>query len=478
MFSKQAIHQDVEDASAARSKRVSQSEKLAALIEEYAAEISRLKAENERLRAAVESEQAVRGDLSLFMDQFLTIQRASNLITQHLSYPKIARALLDLCRRIIPDANGDLYLFQHDGWSAALNAPEFPYYPLVEHMHAEGIVDWLWENDNTIVVPVDDFAFPVINPPNEGCFICAPLVSNGHRLGILLIYSRQDQKDFSLEKLELLNLLVKQSSVAIQYTRLYKQLEQTHQELKNSQKNLVQAIRMATVGEISGGIAHEINNPLQIILGKIQISLMKDPNNETLRMVETQAMRIAAIVRGLMTLARQKDVQSRQYVPVASVLEQTLELVRGQIEKRGVKVGIKVEPNLPLVHVNTVQLQQVILHFLLNAKRQLVHGGQLTVHVGMQKPGWVSIEIKDTGVPIEAEVLQGALEPFTGTGNQSCSENHLGLTVSVQMIREMGGEVEMESASGKGNRIVIYLPPYNAEEPSNGNGGLLETAAG
>ncbi len=478
MFSKQAIHQDVERKKARQREPIPQPDKLATLVENYAAEISRLRVENERLKAAVASEQAVKGNLSLFMNQFLTIQRASNLITQHLSYEKIAHAFLELCHRIIPDARGDLYLFQNDRWEAALDSAEFPFLLLVEHMHAEGIVDWLWENENTIVVPVADFVFPEAQPLTEGCFICAPLVSNAHRLGMVLLHSQKDQKDFSLETLELLNLLAKQSSVAIQYTRLYKELEQAHQELKNSQKNLVQAIRLATVGEISGGIAHEINNPLQIILGRIQISLMKDPNNKTLRMVETQAMRIATIVRGLMTLARQKDVQSRQFVPVASVLEQTLQLVQGQIEKRGVKVQVSVEPNLPLVHVNTVQMQQVVLHFLLNAKRQLVHGGNLTVHAGMEKPDWVCIEIKDTGVPIEPEVIASALEPFSGTSNQSCSENHLGLTVSVQMVREMGGEVHMESASGKGNRVVIYLPPYKAEEQSHGNGGLLKTAAG
>jgi two-component system NtrC family sensor kinase len=243
---------------------------------------------------------------------------------------------------------------------------------------------------------------------------------------------------------------------------LYKKLEKTHEALKNSQTRLMQTIKLATVGELAGGIAHEINNPLQIILGNVQMALMGLKPEESLKVVETQAMRIANIVRGLLSMARQNTKSQNEYLEINSLITATLGMVRGQIEKRGIELRLNLAEKLPLVHGSSIYFQQILLNFILHSKKQIGQNGIISICSKMVDEDLIEIELTDSGVRMPEEYVRKIFDPFGDIDNSS--EMNLGLTVSVQMIQDIGGTVQIDSPKGEGNRIVIKIPKYTQKE--------------
>jgi signal transduction histidine kinase len=283
------------------------------------------------------------------------------------------------------------------------------------------------------------------------------MILNNRGMGIYLFYSKKEQANFSLRDLELLNILTQQAAIAIQYTNIYKKVEKTHEALKKSQHQLMRTLKLATVGELAGGIAHEINNPLQIIMGNIQVARMGHKVEESLKVVEAQAMRIANIVRGLLNMARQNNVDSNsEYVEVNSLIMNTLNLVRGQIEKRNIEINMNLGKKLPVLKCSSVYFQQVLLNFILHSKKQIGQDGTLDISSRIDENDWIHIEINDSGAPLPPEYVKKVMDPFSDLENTA--ELNLGLTVSVQMIRDLGGVVKIESTKDSGNKIILKIP--------------------
>jgi len=243
---------------------------------------------------------------------------------------------------------------------------------------------------------------------------------------------------------------------------LFKKLERTHEALKNSQARLMQTIKLATVGELAGGIAHEINNPLQIILGNVQMALMGYKTENNLKIVEAQAIRIANIVRGLLSMAKQNSISKSEYIEINSLIVNTLNLVRGQIEKRGIKLNLELADKLPLVKGSSIYFQQIFLNFILHAKKQIDQNGTIFIRSYQGENSNIFVEIRDTGIPMPSEYIEKILDPFKEMSNST--EMNLGMSVSVQMVRDIGGEISIDSAENKGNNITIQIPKVNKDE--------------
>ena len=458
MFSSQNNHQDVDMASHQLYLTDLKEGDIDAIMERYVALINRMKSEIQYLKTQLAYHKKLHGELSDSLDEFLTIQKASEIITRHLDYSKIARALLDLCRRVFPFQQGNVLLHLSGKWEAVLKDAGVPFEKLLDVLVEEGIVDWIWENHQTIVIPGQDFflekdvKFPVEN------LVISPLAVNENRMGLLILNTNRNQSEFSQRDLDLINLLGVQAAIAIQYTRLYKDLEKTHQELKNSQAHLIQAIKLATVGELAGGIAHEINNPLQIILGKIQVARMGHTSPDVFKVVEMQALRIATIIRGLLMLAKENTSQASDFIEINPLIMNTLKLVQGQIEKRGITIQTKLAKNLPVVTANSVYFQQILLNFFLTAKKQMSKGGTLFIETRLVDDKWIEIRLEDTGEPLDSQTIANALQPFSQMGLPGNMQTNLGIMVSVQMIRDIGGDVEIKPRQPQGNIIQIRIP--------------------
>ncbi len=432
------------------------------LIENHLAIINKLQNDLNKLREELTYHKKIHGEITDSLDEFFTIQRLSSIITEKLEYEQIVKNLDEIAQKVVPHLKSAVFLLENEQITSVVNQSSKDFDLIIKNMREEGILDWLWEQGHPIVIPVQDFLVANQLKVNSGNMVIAPMILNQKGVGVYILHTEKDQSQFSFRDLELLNILTQQAAIAIQYTRLFKKLERTHEALKNSQARLMQTIKLATVGELAGGIAHEINNPLQIILGNVQMALMGYKTENNLKIVEAQAIRIANIVRGLLSMAKQNSISKSEYIEINSLIVNTLNLVRGQIEKRGIKLNLELADKLPLVKGSSIYFQQIFLNFILHAKKQIDQNGTIFIRSYQGENSNIFVEIRDTGIPMPSEYIEKILDPFKEMSNST--EMNLGMSVSVQMVRDIGGEISIDSAENKGNNITIQIPKVNKDE--------------
>jgi PAS domain S-box-containing protein len=245
-----------------------------------------------------------------------------------------------------------------------------------------------------------------------------------------------------------------------------KQLEAEREEM---QRQLYQSSKLASIGELSAGVAHEINNPLNGIINFAQ--LLKDeetPRSEFERQmidgIIDEGERIAQIVRGLLTFARAETHELRQ-VHFAESIKTSIALFGHQFEKDGITVKIDLDPDLPLVRADASRLRQVVLNLISNAYHALKakqvdpDEGKLfriTARRAGKNGELVRIEFYDNGVGIKRKDLSKVFDPFFTTRRETGGTG-LGLSVSFGIIRDFGGTIKVESEEGKFTRFIIEL---------------------
>lgn len=253
-----------------------------------------------------------------------------------------------------------------------------------------------------------------------------------------------------------------------------KKLEAEREEM---QRQLYQSSKLASVGELSAGVAHEINNPLNGIINFAQ--LLKDeerPRSEfEQQMIDgiiDEGERIARIVRGLLTFASANTHELRQ-VHFADSLKTSIALFGHQFEKDGITVEIDLDPDLPLVRADGSRLRQVVVNLISNAyhalktkpagplERKLF---RITARHAGKNGELVRVEFYDNGIGIKHEVLSKVFDPFFTTRRETGGTG-LGLSISFGIIRDFGGTIHVESEEGKFTRFIIELSAVEAWEP-------------
>jgi signal transduction histidine kinase len=224
-----------------------------------------------------------------------------------------------------------------------------------------------------------------------------------------------------------------------------------------------QSEKLAALGTLASGIAHEINNPLGIISSRVEVMLLEAETDplpkamvDDLLTVHKHAERVAKIAQGLLSFSRQSSTDMVT-VDVNRVVEDTILLARGQIEKAGIAIEMTLAPALPSVRGNPNALGQVVLNLITNARDAMPDGGRVaivTAHVS-EDPEAVEIAVGDTGHGMGPETLAKIFDPFyttkpTGTG--------LGLSIVYGIVHDHGGTISAESTPGQGTRFVVRLP--------------------
>ncbi len=240
---------------------------------------------------------------------------------------------------------------------------------------------------------------------------------------------------------------------------LERKVEQRTAELQAAQASLVQSGKLAAVGRLAAGVAHEINNPLTGVLTNASLMLedlvADDPRREELQTVVNETLRCRKIVKGLLDFARQTKPQ-KQTLSLNRVIEDILALVKNQASFRNLSIITKLDPHLPAVLADADQMRQVILNIVLNAADAMPQGGSLritsAVHAAARA---VTVRISDTGPGMPDEIKDRLFEPFfttksTGTG--------LGLAIAYGIVEQHKGTLSVESAPRCGTTIVIMLP--------------------
>jgi len=236
------------------------------------------------------------------------------------------------------------------------------------------------------------------------------------------------------------------------------ELRAAHERLTRTQAELVSAERLATVGKLAAGVAHEVGNPLSGILGYLSLarSRMKDDAQavDFLDRIDAEVQRIDNIVRGLLDLGRPPRGELRP-VDVAPLADTCVRLVSKGPDFSGVAVDVQVAP-LSVARADPGQLSQVLLNLLINAAQAM--GGKGHIRLTCRRDGpRIVVEVLDSGAGIPPEALPRLFEPFftTKSGGKGTG---LGLAVSQRLIQAMGGEISAANVEGGGARFTVVLP--------------------
>ncbi len=241
------------------------------------------------------------------------------------------------------------------------------------------------------------------------------------------------------------------------------------QELEHHQEQLVQSGKIAAIGTLTSGVAHELNNPINNIV--LTAEALKEDfselgQEEALEMIQdilVQSGRASDIVKNLLDFSRSEQPEFEE-VSINNVLRETLKLVQNQVTLSGIEVKRDLPPDLPRILGNIKTLQQVFLNLFINAVQAMKDGGTLSIRSLVSEDGqWLKVEVTDTGEGIAPEDLPHIFEPFYTTKEVGRGTG-LGLSVSFSIAQKHGGHIEVKSHLGQGSTFTVFLPVLAEEE--------------
>ena len=348
---------------------------------------------------------------------------------------------------------------------------------------------------------------PYIQNNQPRSLLCLPLHDRGKFIGILYLENNQSKGAFTSDRVEVLSLLCAQAAITLENARLYQQaqqalkLERELHEMQQTQLQLIQSEKMFSLGQLVGGVAHEINNPvtfihsnlhhannymaevlellslyqshypqphqdIQMAIEDMDLEFVQADFENLLKSMENGSDRIKNIVTSLRTFSRLDESEFKQ-VDLHEGIESTLTILQSRLQKQEQRAEIKVVKdygNLPLVECYTGQLNQVFLNIFNNAIDALEaceHQDYLTlcIHTEIEEQNQkVNITISDNGVGMNETTKQRIFDPFFTTKAVGKGTG-LGLAIAHQIITEShGGSLEVESHLGKGARFCLRLP--------------------
>jgi two-component system NtrC family sensor kinase len=248
---------------------------------------------------------------------------------------------------------------------------------------------------------------------------------------------------------------------------LEEKVRQRTDELVAMQARVAQSERLASLGMLAAGVAHEINNPLGGILALTALTLEDlpagDPNRENLEEVRKQSERCRDIVRGLLEFSRQTAVNT-EMVDINRILQEMLALVGKQAMFFNITVVKEWDPDLPPVMADRSQLQQVFMNILMNGVQAMEEKGTVTI-VTRRAPadGHVEVVISDSGCGIPPDVIDRIFDPFFTT-KASGKGTGLGLSIAYGIVTEHRGTISVTSEVGKGTTFTVRLPAAGVRE--------------
>jgi len=289
-------------------------------------------------------------------------------------------------------------------------------------------------------------------------------------LGRLLVRPL-DQMQAAMEKIAHGDFTpIPESSRYEEFRSLFRAFNRMSQELEEHQEQLLQSRKIAAIGTLTSGIAHELNNPINNIILTAE-ALQEDfhhlPQDEALGYIHdilVQADRASEIVKGLLDFSRSERPEFEP-LAVSAVVDETLKLVRNQIMLSGIQVEKDIPPEVPLIYGDRKSLQQVFLNLFINAIQAMPDGGILQIGVHMED-GQMKINVEDTGEGIEPEHLPHIFDPFYTTKEVGRGTG-LGLSVTYGIIEKHGGHIEAHSQKGRGTMFTIILPIAPQKQPSS-----------
>jgi signal transduction histidine kinase len=284
-----------------------------------------------------------------------------------------------------------------------------------------------------------------------GAALCLPLFFEGKLIGLFNLGAKLSQDMYTDEDIDLLTTLSNQLAIAIENASL-------HEEMLKAQKQLLMADKLSSLGRVAAGLAHEIKNPLAAVKGMVQTmgNNLNDPEfvKDFKEVVPKEIDRLNNLVENLVRLGRTPKLQFSQ-VNVNTLIESTLKLFENRCQANNIRINKDLHP-VPEIKADPEQLTQVLTNLILNAIQAMPKGGELSFGSRVASHGSIVVEISDTGHGIPGEKLKDIFEPFFSTKEEGLG---LGLAITYKIIKDHGGEIEVESEVGRGTRFKITLVP-------------------
>ena len=337
----------------------------------------------------------------------------------------------------------------------------------------EGIVGLVVQSGQPIIIDPKNLTEEMKSKINRSepinSSVLAPInLISGEVRGVISIAKERCDEPITEENLSLLLALANQVSLAIQKVELLDDLRNKVEtlaaivtELKQTQAELMQVEKLSSIGRVAGGVAHEINNPLQTILGRTELLMDMETDDLKIRDMESiveHTNRIADIVSNLLSFSRQSNNTKFTNLNINDVIGNTINLLEPQMNMDGVKVKCNLTDDLPQVFGRAGQLQQIFTNMSLNSYQAMKGSpnGLLTITSKLESD-MILIEFRDNGPGIPSELLEHLFEPFFTTKPEG-EGTGLGLSIAYGIAQAHGGIIDVSSVPGAGACFTVLLP--------------------
>jgi len=285
---------------------------------------------------------------------------------------------------------------------------------------------------------------------DQGFEVAVPLAMKQRPLGLMLLGKKFSRKDFSHEEFEFLDTFAVQISLAISRGLI-------HRDMILKDRQIMQSEKLASLGQLAAGIAHEIRNPLGIISGSAETLLkQKDPETqrEMTQFIMEESERINAMISNFLHFARPKEPKLRDH-DLVSLVSRTLQLITPEAKSRNVEIVPKIPDEPLVVRIDPEQIQQALMNIAINALEAMPEGGLWSVSLSRNGEDRVMIRLSDTGPGISEDVLSRIFNPFSTTKDKGTG---LGLSIAHTIVENHGGTIAVNTRPEEGTTFVINLP--------------------
>jgi signal transduction histidine kinase len=279
-------------------------------------------------------------------------------------------------------------------------------------------------------------------------------------VGAIYVDNQETSAPFSGDSLKTVEALARHAALAIENALLFERERKRIEELRSAQKQLLQSEKLATIGQMAAGIAHELNTPLTYIMGNLELlesQLASPTHKEMLSSIAVGAERITSLAQRLLAFSRPAQEEPAE-IAINDVVERSLELCHYQILKGGVHLRKELSASLPRVQGVANQLETALINLVVNAVHAMEGGGTLQIATASRN-GHVEIAVADTGQGIPAEIQATIFEPFFTTKPEGKGTG-LGLSTVLMIVERHKGRIEFTSAPGAGTTFRISLPVF------------------
>ncbi len=315
--------------------------------------------------------------------------------------------------------------------------------------------------------------------------VCIPMATGSDIHGVLSV-TFKPERVLDQDELNVLLSITNQAAAAIHRDRLFEKLrnekaeiERAYQkisilnemlkkkleELEDTQQRLIQSEKLAATGVLSAGLCHEINNPISIILNRIECLKMEADELalpagvlKDLDVIYSNAAKVSSIVQDLLIFSRHHPVKL-EYADIRPLIKRVVDVLYEDLRRNNCSVHINIPPSIPAIHGDTDRLEQVFINLISNAIDAMPEGGNIYIDavVSDERQGFLELSIRDEGEGISEENLHRIFDPFFTTKKLGKGSG-LGLSICYGIIKSHGGEIRVKSRVNNGSVFTVFLP--------------------